>query len=557
YSGSFWRAFSRKNTLSFQTPHPPSKTFFQEEGLVIFVQLLLTAAVFGLILSVKSALVKLPHMRAFARRPLSSALLISIPLLSYFYTIRDPVWIQFLEVIGWIALARVASVYAARPAEKVLLYGVTALQIFLSVFAKQLPQETLRITLLLLTLAGMGVALYLLKPSPERRNGKIYLIGIGALALLFGLAALAFFFGYSPLGIKKLLAALQTFGLAILALLVVTLATGAVEYAVFDSSLRSNSLFRLHGHQIAKGFRNIIFVLAALFVFSFMLFLWGFYATPREAVNAFFGYQFHFGERALSMGVLLAAAAIFYFTLIGSRLVQTALTDHVYPKSKIPAAAGISINRLVNYGLLFFGTLFALSLLGFSLTNITILGGALGVGIGFGLQEFVKNFVSGIILLFERPIKVGDVVDIGSLPCKVKKIGLRATVVMNRDNAEIIVPNWDMITKQVTNWSHRETKVKVRIPLGVAYSSDLEKVIRITLDIAKNCPLILKEPEPIVYFMEMGESSINFHLIAWTKNYEDRTAARTLLIPQIIERYREEEINIPFPTREVLMKTVI
>jgi small-conductance mechanosensitive channel len=159
--------------------------------------------------------------------------------------------------------------------------------------------------------------------------------------------------------------------------------------------------------------------------------------------------------------------------------------EEVFPKRQVEPGVGLSISKLIQYSLILVGFLLALAALGVTLTNITILGGAIGVGIGFGLQAIVNNFASGIILLFERPIRVNDMIQLVDLPCTVKKIGLRATVVKTRDDAEIVIPNSDLITNQVTNWTLSERRMRLRIPVGVAYGSDVPLVMRILKEIAE------------------------------------------------------------------------
>ena len=163
------------------------------------------------------------------------------------------------------------------------------------------------------------------------------------------------------------------------------------------------------------------------------------------------------------------------------------------------------------------GFLLALAFLGVNFTNITIIGGALGVGIGFGLQTIVNNFVSGLILLFERPVRVGDYVEVGGLWVEIKKIGLRATVVETFDRADMIVPNSDFISNQVTNWTRTNRIIRLRIPVGVAYGSDVPLVMKILPSVLKTTLLLLSTPKPQVLFRGFGESSLDFEVRVHTR----------------------------------------
>jgi small-conductance mechanosensitive channel len=211
---------------------------------------------------------------------------------------------------------------------------------------------------------------------------------------------------------------------------------------------------------------------------------------------------------------------------------------------------------LIHYSLVLVGFLLALTALGFTLTNLTILGGAIGVGIGFGLQAIVNNFASGIILLFERPIKIGDMIQLADLPCRVKKIGLRATTVETRDDAEIVVPNSDLITNQVTNWTLSNTRMRVKIPVGVAYGSDVPQVMRILKECAEQNPSVRKNPFPRVFFLGFGASSLDFELRVWVNDFTDRRMALSQINQEIDQKFRSAGIEIPFPQRDLHVKSV-
>jgi small-conductance mechanosensitive channel len=256
------------------------------------------------------------------------------------------------------------------------------------------------------------------------------------------------------------------------------------------------------------------------------------------------------------LGLLLAAAALLYGSFVASLAVQTLLLEEVFPKRNVEPGVGLSISRLIQYSLILVGFLLALTALGFTLTNLTILGGAIGVGIGFGLQAIVNNIASGLILLFERPIRVGDAIQLVDLPCEVKKIGLRSTVVTSRDDADIVIPNSDLITNQVTNWTLSERRMRLRVPVGVAYGSDVPLVMRILKESAEGNLSVLSNPPSSVLFLGFGESSLNFELRVWIRDFLDRFRIRSELNQTIDSRFRSEGIEIPFPQRDLHVRSV-
>jgi small-conductance mechanosensitive channel len=185
------------------------------------------------------------------------------------------------------------------------------------------------------------------------------------------------------------------------------------------------------------------------------------------------------------------------------------------------------------------------------MTNVTIILSALGVGIGFGLQGIVNNFVSGLILLFERPIREGDTIVLGEQWAQVKKIGMRATVIETFDLSEMVIPNADMINNHVTNWTLSNRQVRLSIPVGVDYGSDVPLVVETLLACANDNSSVMKSPTPEVLFLNLGDSSLDFKLRAWIPDADDILTVKSQLYHEIFKRFREKGIAIPFPQRDI------
>jgi small-conductance mechanosensitive channel len=262
------------------------------------------------------------------------------------------------------------------------------------------------------------------------------------------------------------------------------------------------------------------------------------------------------GSSRITIGTVMVAAAVLYVALMTSRALQAVLLQEVLPRRSMELGAQLSISRLVHYAIISIGFLLALHSLGFSLTNLTIIGGALGVGIGFGLQAIVNNFASGLILLFERPIKVGDTIQVGDEMAEVKHLGLRSTVIETYDNAEIVVPNSDLITNQVINWTLTERQVRLKLPVGVAYGSDVARVMGILMSCANEHEQVLKEPAPQVLFLEFGDSALNFELRVWISDFNNRRMVQSELNQAIDIRFRRAGIEIPFPQTDLHLRSV-
>jgi small-conductance mechanosensitive channel len=213
------------------------------------------------------------------------------------------------------------------------------------------------------------------------------------------------------------------------------------------------------------------------------------------------------------------------------------------------------MGTIFRYILMVLGFTIILQFLGVDLSALTIIASALGVGVGFGLQNITNNFVSGIIILFERPIKVGDRIEVADVSGDVVKISMRSTTILTNDNIAIIVPNSEFISSTVINWSHTDRNVRFNFPVGVSYKSDPEVVRKILLEVAQKNDGVLKKPAPDVLLNEYGDSSINFTLRVWTSEYITQPfVLKSQLYFSAFEKFKEHGIEIPFPQRDIHVK---
>jgi small-conductance mechanosensitive channel len=272
------------------------------------------------------------------------------------------------------------------------------------------------------------------------------------------------------------------------------------------------------------------------------------------------------GSRELFQGVtiggvtlsplgILGAMAVFAFGMVATRFVGNAVTERVLPHTSLDAGVRTSIGALIGYVGVAVSLALATVALGLDLSNVAIVAGALSVGIGFGLQNVVNNFVSGLILLIERPVKVGDWIKVGDAEGFVRRIQVRATEIETFNRASVIVPNSELISGTVVNLTHRDTIGRVEIQVGVAYGSDTAKVRDILLARAAAHPEVLSVPKPLVFFMAFGESSLDFELRAFIRNVDRRLGVASELRFAIDEAFRDAGIEIPFPQRDLHVRT--
>jgi small-conductance mechanosensitive channel len=261
------------------------------------------------------------------------------------------------------------------------------------------------------------------------------------------------------------------------------------------------------------------------------------------------------GNTSITLWTLLYFIFLAWLLFFITARLRKWMVYKVLSKSRVELGVRLAVGTIIRYGVLVLGLVIVVQTVGINMSAITILAGALGVGIGFGLQNVTNNFVSGIIILFERPIKVGDRIQVGEVFGDVVNISMRATMVVTNDNISVIVPNSEFISSKVINWSHNDRNVRFNIPVGVAYKEDPENVKRILLEVAEREEGVLKNPKPDVYFNGFGESSLNFSLEIWTSSYITTPAIlKSNLYFEIFKKFREKNIEIPFPQRDLHIK---
>jgi len=230
--------------------------------------------------------------------------------------------------------------------------------------------------------------------------------------------------------------------------------------------------------------------------------------------------------------------------------------ERVLGKTHLDLGARIAIGTIIRYVVLLVGFLIIVQTVGINLTTLNVLAGAVGIGVGFGLQNVASNFISGLIILFERPVKVGDRIQVGDVDGKVTGIGARSTTVRTNDNITIIVPNSKFIEENVVNWSFANQSVRFRVPVGVAYDSDLNLVKKLLLEVAEENADVLRDPKAAVRLIEFGDSAINLELWVWTKEkLQRKTVFISALNFAIWEKFRAGGIEIPFPQTDLHIKT--
>lgn len=267
---------------------------------------------------------------------------------------------------------------------------------------------------------------------------------------------------------------------------------------------------------------------------------------------------FNIGSTSINTVSLFMLIVLIFLLFFLSGKLKNIISDRILAKYDFDIGIRQSIGTIIKYIFLIVGLLVIIQSIGINLSSLTILAGALGVGIGFGLQNITNNFISGIIILFERPIKIGDRIQVADINGDVVSISARSTNIVTNDNISVIVPNSEFISSTVINWSHTDRNVRFRFPVGVSYKENPEVVRKLLMEVAGKHEGVLNNPEPDVLFDKFGESSLDFILAVWTSDYINRpTVLKSQLYYSIFEKFKEHGIEIPFPQQDIHVKSGI
>lgn len=369
--------------------------------------------------------------------------------------------------------------------------------------------------------------------------------GLKGLGVLIPLAALV---GYVRLSRDVFDAAVQTIALVSLALVLFHAILNATALALRDAKDRSKE---------RKSLLPIILAtLLGMALLPLLALVWGAQATDIAEIWRILSDGVQLGDARLSVDGFLTLILVFAVGLVATRWLQTALRTTVLPRTRLDPGARNAVSTGVGYVGITLAAVIAISSAGVNLSNLAIVAGALSVGIGFGMQTIVSNFVSGIILLIERPIKEGDWIEVSGVSGYVRKISVRSTRIETFDRHDVIIPNADLITGTVKNMTLTNATGRVIVPVQIAYGSDVKKAKQIMSEAARHNPLILAYPAPQVLFMDMGDSGLALELRVFLRDINNFLIVRSDLMFEIYTNLREAGIEIPFPQRDIHIRTI-
>jgi len=362
--------------------------------------------------------------------------------------------------------------------------------------------------------------------------------------VILPVAFLANIFGYVNLGNLLGIIFLRSVYLAAVFYTVIRIIEGLIIVALHVRPLGSSRVISLHRPMLQRRACRLLEFLAFLFWLNLLLNFFGLRNPLIASIGAALNANLAIGSFNITLGGILAFLITVWASFLISKFLRFVLEEDVYHHFHLARGIPYAISTMLHYAILLLGFFVALGALGIDLTKLTILAGAFSVGIGFGLQNVINNFVSGLILLFERPIKVGDVIEVGGNVGDVTRIGIRASVIRTADGSEVIVPNGSLISSQVTNWTFSDRKRAVEVSVNVAGGADPQRVVELLKSTAAAHPGVAREPLPHVYVTNFSAGALTFQLRAWIDRYEDLAQLRSDLSLALNNALAREKIAI-------------
>jgi potassium-dependent mechanosensitive channel len=493
-------------------------------------------------------------------RPFSVALLVTV-IGTRDYMVSAPIVIASIYYL--LLLIPVLRILAplTEPKLRTLLYALSVFYALEGLYLiVQLPPSFRRALFSLIVLTALVIFAWLARPSRTRTmaiegsNHRTLIIGIRACLALLAVSFAANVIGFVSLAqvlglivlVGPLLGAALYCGVRVLSLVL-----SAVLHTPWARALlaaRADAINRLSVRVLSLG-AAWLWLRSILQLFSVYDSVIGFAWNLLRRRIGFGRIHFTLGDAIGVVLVLLVGYAL-------ANALTFLLKNLVLPKLRLERGVPYALSTVTYYLLLLLVAVAALAAAGIELNKFTVLTGALGVGLGFGLQNIVNNFVSGLILLFERPIHVGDTVEVGGLVGVVRRIGARSSTVVTFQGAEVIVPNSNLLSNQVINWTLSSQWRRVDVPIRVAYGNDPERVIKLLVGVAESHPGVLLERPPAAFFMGFGDSSLNFELRFWSAWQDTWFQLQSDVTVAVAKALREAGIEIPFPQRELRIRSV-
>jgi len=533
FSPQYFSQFSNELWLAAQNSlyeiSWPGRGFFAQQGWIVLLQGFLPLFVIIVVYRNRRGLNESKRWRFLAARPFSAGFFLGCMMAALIYEYEGlPAVVKLANtIVGGISFARLSGGLIEASWKRQFVYSLMTIFIVTRLMdVLSFPLPFFRLYTFLTALAGLLFCLRWSGKSIRKKDSGFYTWSLRFGSLLFAVIMIAELLGKKALSLHLFVSSIRSLAIALVFMLFLHMIHGGLEWLFRTSTLRLSAVLRSHDTDaiIRRVSRFIDVAILGLVLLPSILMMWGVYDSLEEATKGLLALGFNLGSQRISVSLLIASAGVLYGSFLASWIIEKLLMNEVFVKHTVERGVRVSIGRLVHYVLIFVGFLLALSILGFEVT--------------------------------ERPVRVGDTIEIDGKWAEIKKIGLRATNVRTLDYADVIIPNADLVANQVTNWTLSNRRVRLTVPVGVAYGSDVPLVMEKLTECAKENAMVDKTHAPQVLFLSFGESSLDFELRVWVVDADYRLKAKSELHQEIDRRFREAKIEIAFPQRDLHLRSV-
>tara|TARA_B100000809_G_scaffold187176_1_gene185426 strand:+ start:3058 stop:5526 length:2469 start_codon:yes stop_codon:yes gene_type:complete len=501
------------------------------------------------------------RLKILLAKPISSALIIAVFASVIIYPYRP---LFLLDITRFIVTIPLVIVLVNILQKRYHIYVYTfSLLVFLHIIFLNLPVNHIhaRFALTLIALIEIASLTYFVKQFRETSLAKkdyssytlvlvYFLLSFAYLALLANIIGKVSFSIYM---VEGLIGIVLVFILISFSLVVVN---GLIVLLIDNEYVNNLNIVSHNKSRFKIMFTRFFNGIAGLAMIYFILDIFGWEAVVYDLVVSFLQNQRKIGSVDFKWGDIIIFFLLIYLSIVIGNFTREILEKDVLKKNKMKKGVPYAIGLMAKYSLVTLGIMLAVSVVGLPTDSLTVIIGAFGVGIGFGLQNIFNNLVSGLILLFERPIQLGDTIEVGTIIGNVRSIGIRSSSVRTFDGAEIIVPNGNLISDNVINWTLSDDRKRIELLVGVSYSSNPREVREILLNIIINHPEIESDPVPNVLFQELGDSSLNFRMLFWTSEYDQWIRIKSDVLFQVFDDFKVAGIEIPFPQSDLHLRSI-
>lgn len=558
--------FTGRLSQQFLTGKNVLKEYLRENKTGIYLQIILFFTLLLILYSIKKRATQLsenhqgPNLSKILyvlQHPWGSALLITLIFGPLLYTHPPSLLVQIFFILMLIPLLVIVEGRNDRRelvSAMLLSLAYTLTEIESLLIGNSFPQ---RILLIIASLLALSCIINFIRHSNVNKDAypRFFHRILLAFIIVFSVAILSNVLGYSSLASMLNLATTQSLIFGILLFFSFRIIAVLILLFTYSQRVQRSKMIRENQKEISANLSQVASVLLTLYWISLSLDSFNLYDMLYETITTFLLATRSLGSIEFSYWSIIVFILVIWASVTLSRLIKYFLEQRYMASSSNTKHKKGAFILLTRYFILLLGFFLAIVAAGIPIDKITIILGALSVGIGFGLQNIVNNLVSGFILALERPIQVGDVIEVGTFMGIVQDIGIRSSTIKTFDGSEVIVPNANFISGEVTNWTLSDKHYRIEILVGVAYGSDSSHVMEVLKQTLDNHDEIMKTPEPMVIFQGFGESSLDFRVLFWCKNRDIWVSLRSEVMDAIYKRFKQEQIEIPFPQRDLHIKS--